>query len=72
MFWGFGIVFMFICMVVMMWMMRGHGMFGSGGHASERQRPDTPERTLDNRLASGEIDVDEYRRRRDELHRTRR
>jgi uncharacterized membrane protein len=71
MFWGWGIVFMVICMVAMMWMMRGHGMFGSRSQASERKTRDTPERTLDNRLARGEIDVDEYQRRRDELQRAR-
>jgi uncharacterized membrane protein len=71
MFWGWGIVFMVICMVAMMWMMRGHGMFGSRSQESERQTRDTPERTLENRLARGEIDVDEYQRRRDELQRTR-
>ena len=71
MFWGFGIVFMVICMAVMMWMMRGHGMFGSRSQESERQTRDTPERTLDNRFARGEIDVDEYQRRRAELQQTR-
>ena len=71
MFWGWGIVFMVICMVAMMWMMRGHSMFGSRSRESERQTRDTAERTLDNRLASGEIDVGEYQRRRDELQRSR-
>ena len=71
MFWGVGIFFMVIFMAVMMWMMMGHGMFGSRGRESERQTRDTPERTLDNRFARGEIDVDEYQRRRAELQRTR-
>ena len=73
MMWGWwfpGIFVMVVCMALM-WMMMGHGMFGSRSRESERQTRDTPERTLDNRLASGEIDVDEYQRRRDELQRTR-
>jgi len=69
MMWGWGIVIMVICMVLMARMM-GHGMFGSRSHESERQTGDAPERTLDNRLASGEIDVDEYERLEDALQRT--
>jgi len=35
----------------------------------ERHGPDAPERILDQRLASGEIDIDEYERLRDALQR---
>jgi putative membrane protein len=39
-----------------------------------RPRPDSPEEILDRRFASGEIDVEQYRRAREELatHRNRR
>lgn len=40
----------------MMGRMMGHG--GRGGHGGR----DEPERTLSNRLARGEIDLDEYER----------
>jgi uncharacterized membrane protein len=71
MIFGWGILVMIICMALMAFMMRGHGMFRSRSHESERQGRDEPERVLDKRLASGEIGVDEYERRRDVLHRTR-
>jgi putative membrane protein len=63
--WGWpGIVvmvpFMIMC-VVMMARMLGHGMHGRGGHSSGERR-DAPERVLENRLARGEIDADEYDR----------
>ena len=61
-------VFMVICMVMMARMM-GHAMPGSHTRESERHGPDVPERILAQRLASGEIDVDEYQRRRDALQR---
>jgi uncharacterized membrane protein len=70
--WWPGIVVMFVFMVfcmVMMARMMG-GMLGSGSHESERHGSDVPERTLANRLASGEIDVDEYERLRDALQRS--
>jgi uncharacterized membrane protein len=70
MWWPIGIVFVIVCMV-MMGRMMGHGMFSSPGHGSEGQGPDVPERILANRLASGEIDVEDYERLRDELQRTR-
>ena len=62
-------VFMIVCMVMMARMM-SHGMSGSRSHESERHRRDVPERILANRLASGEIDLDEYERLRDALQRT--
>jgi len=69
--WWPGIVVMFIFMVFCMMMMARMmgGMSDSRSHESERHGPDVPERTLANRLASGEIDVDEYERLRDALHR---
>ena len=67
-----------ICMALMFWlmfwMMMGRGMMGRGmmGHNRETHGPmehghrddreDVPERILANRLASGEIDTDEYER----------
>ena len=69
--WPIGIVFMIPFMIVCMWMMArmmmGHGMFASRSHESQRPGPDVPERILANRLASGEIDVEEYERLRNAL-----
>lgn len=62
-------VFMIICMVMMARMM-SHGVSRSHNARSEHPRRDVPERTLANRLASGEIDVDEYERLLDALQRT--
>lgn len=59
--WLVGAVFIVICMVMMgrmMGGMMGHGHSGHGEHGS----PDDPERTLANRLARGEIDIEEYNR----------
>lgn len=76
--WWFGAAFMIICMLLMARMMMGHGMMGHGmmGHGGgehgggEDVRTATPEHTLANRLASGEIDVDEYERLLEALRRT--
>ncbi|HEX9359004.1 MAG TPA: hypothetical protein VF933_35005 [Streptosporangiaceae bacterium] len=62
-------VFMVVCFAVMALMM-GHGrmstcmggMFGSWRQHSGRHETDAPERILDERLARGEIDIEEYRR----------
>lgn len=67
--WGFGAVMMVICIVLMGQMMMGHG------HPSEHDHPfhgesAAPEDRLAERLASGEIDVDEYERRLEALRRT--
>ena len=59
--WLVGAVFMVFCMVMMAWMMSGMMGHGHSGHGS-RTRRDDPERTLADRLARGEIDVEEYRR----------
>ena len=67
--WPFGAVFMIVCMVMMFRMMGAGGMSRSRRYESARERPDA-ERILANRLASGEIDVEEYGRLRDALHRT--
>src|SRR6266700_172673 len=62
-------VFMVVCFAVMALMMgRGRmstcmgGMFGSWRQHSGRHETDAPERILDERLARGEIDIEEYRR----------
>lgn len=73
--WWAGAVFMVICMVAMVRMM-GHGGHGShdghGSHGSDAGHgwDDPAERTLANRLASGEIDVEEYERLREVIRRT--
>ena len=68
--WGWGFAVFMICMALMFWMMMGHGMMGHNreahgptehGHRGDREE-DVPERILANRLASGEIDTDEYER----------
>ena len=64
--WWSGLVmalFMAFCVVMMVRMM-GHGAHGSHtmGSSSGPGR-DMPEHTLASRLASGEIDIDEYERR---------
>ena len=72
--WGYGWwpvimlmgVFMVICMVMMARMM-GRAWPGPRTGEPERRGPDAPERILDQRLASGEIDIDEYERLRDAL-----
>ena len=69
--WWPGIVVMAVIMlacVVMMARMMSHGM--SGAQRWRHGAPgDVPEHMLANRLASGEIDVDEYERLLDALHR---
>lgn len=57
---------MLACLAMMAMMMR-HGM---SGHSSNKpDAGDSPESILAKRLASGEIDVEEYERTRDALHR---
>lgn len=63
--WLVGAAFMVICMG-MMGRMMGHGHWAQGGHS----RSDDPERTLAERLARGEIDVEEYHRLLEALQRT--
>jgi uncharacterized membrane protein len=77
MMWGGGFVFVIICVALMAWMMMGHGgMMGhrdtehSGMDHEGRREADEPERTLANRLASGEIDTDEYERLLETLRRS--
>jgi uncharacterized membrane protein len=62
-------IFMIICMAMMARMMSRGMPWSRPGNAGQR-RPDGPERTLANRLASGEIDVEEYQRRLDALQQT--
>lgn len=64
--WGWpGVVvmalFMIMC-VAMMSRMMGHGMHRDRPRRPEGDRREAPERTLAERLARGEIDVDEYDR----------
>lgn len=63
--WLVGAGFMVLCML-MMGRMMGHGHSGHSGHG----RSDDPERTLADRLAKGEIDVEEYERLLEALRRT--
>ena len=69
--WGFGWiiggVFMVVCMVMMVRMMGGMMGHGHSGHDGNGWRED-PEHTLADRLAKGEIDLEEYKRLREALH----
>ncbi len=56
-----GVLMVVLCVVMMARMMRG-GMHGGHHGHREDHRPDGPERILAERLASGEIGVDEYSR----------
>ena len=67
--WGFGAVIMVICIILMGRMMMGHGHSSEHGHRSQGESA-APEDRLAERLASGEIDVEEYERRLDALRRT--
>ena len=67
--WFFGAVMMVICVILMGRMMLGHGPSSEQGHPSQNEGA-APEDRLAERLASGEIDVDEYERRLDALRRT--
>lgn len=59
--WLAGGIFMVFCMVMMVWMMGGMMSHGHSGQDTQSDRAE-PERTLADRLARGEIDVDEYNR----------
>jgi putative membrane protein len=63
--WLLAIPLMLICMFVMMRMM-GHRHGAHGAHPGEPPAPRSggPERILAERLARGEIDIEEYERRR--------
>jgi putative membrane protein len=69
--WGPGVIFMLLCMGMMMWMMMSHGHGSHGSHTAEPRGPAGAERILAERLARGEIDTEEYERRRAALQRTR-
>jgi uncharacterized membrane protein len=68
--WIVGALFMVFCFV-MMFRMMSHGGAGHGGaeHGDHGDGADA-ERTLANRLARGEIDVEEYERLLETLRRT--
>jgi putative membrane protein len=64
------VIFGFFCMAMMMWMMMSHGHGSHGSHTGESHGPGRAERILAERLARGEIDIEEYERRLAELRRT--
>ena len=71
--WAFGwgwlaLLGMLVCVAMMVTMMR-HGTSGTTRRTTSPQE-DAPERILAKRLASGEIDVEEFERLRDALQRT--
>jgi uncharacterized membrane protein len=66
--WGWAaFLVMLVCAAMMVGMMR-HDTSAHTRSASNRDE-DAPERVLAKRLASGEIDVEEFERRRDALQR---
>jgi uncharacterized membrane protein len=68
--WGWaGALLAVICMVVMARMMGHGGHSGHRSHGSRHGGAGAAERTLANRLASGEIDVDEYVKLREVMRR---
>jgi putative membrane protein len=73
--WGPGVLFLILCMVVMVRMMgHGHG-HGHGSHRSHAggaagHRAGEAERILAERLARGEIDIEDHERRLAALNRT--
>lgn len=65
--WWAGAALMVFCMLMMTRMM-GHGRSRHGGHGTPGHREhDVPERKLAERLASGEIDIEEFQRLRETL-----
>ena len=59
--WLLALPLMFVCMVMMMRMMgHGHGSHGAHTGESRADRVGGPERILAERLARGEIDIEEY------------
>lgn len=62
--------FMVVCALLMAWMMRGTGsMCGFGGRRSDDVGAEDAERILRERLARGEIDVEEHDRLRGAIRR---
>lgn len=73
-FWlGPCLLLMVACMVVMMRMMGhgSHGMHGAPPAAPGERRGGDAERILADRLARGDIDIEQYERRLETLQRTR-
>ena len=69
--WGPGVLFLIVCMVMMVRMMgHGHGSHDSHTAGLHGHRPGSAERILAERLARGEIDIDDYERRLAALRRT--
>lgn len=68
--WGPGVFFMIFCMGMMMWMMMSDGHGSHGSHTGESHGLGSAEQILAERLARGEIDIEEYDRRLAELQRT--
>jgi putative membrane protein len=71
--WWLALPLMILCMVMMVRMMghgHGHGSHGTHGGGASGQGSDSAERILAERLARGEIDIEEYERRLAVLQRT--
>lgn len=61
--WGPGVIVMFLCVGMMMWMMMSHDHGSHGSHTRESHGSAGAERILAERLARGEIETEEYERR---------
>jgi putative membrane protein len=66
---GYGWIWMLLSWVVIIGLAAWAVTVLSGRNARGRNDPPSARRVLDERFASGEIDEEEYRRRRDELER---
>lgn len=74
--WAAGALVMVACMILMGWMMMGHGSHrdghgesGHGGHADSEHRNQSPTEVLAERFARGEISEDEFEQRQRVLER---
>lgn len=65
MMWGWGGVFAVICIVMMVWMMSGHGGRGHAGHGEAGTNGSSPyaRQILAERFARGEITEEEFEQR---------
>lgn len=73
--WGYGWwwvcgAFMVVCMAMMLMMSHGSRRFPRFRVGEPHDQSRGPERTLADRLARGEVDIDEYERRLAALHET--
>jgi putative membrane protein len=64
MMWGWGGIFVVVCIVMMVWMMAGHGGRGHAGHGEANGNGPDALQILAERFARGEITEEEFEQRR--------